>query len=67
MNLLWSISDHLKVLAKGNELKDIDLVWKKLFEKIYWLGLHSIHGETKQSCIHSFTQILAESTSILGV
>lgn len=67
VNLIWTISDHLKMLVDNQELKDTEKVWRRLFGKLYWLGLHSNHGETKQSCIHTFTQILAESASILGL
>ena len=44
VNLLWAISDHLKALADSKELKQTQKIWKKLFGKIYWMGLHSIHG-----------------------
>lgn len=59
VNLIWTISDHVKALAKRGELKEKEWVWRQLFGKLYWLGLHSPHSETKQSCIHTFTQILA--------
>lgn len=42
-----------------------DKLWKNLFSKLFDLALHSLQPETKQSIIHTFTQILAESSNIL--
>ena len=35
VNLLWNISDHLKLLTSSEELKNAEEVWKKLFDKLY--------------------------------
>ena len=57
MNLVWSIFDHMKTMSAQNALSDA--LWVKLFNKIYLLAVVSSHGETRQSCIHTLTQLLA--------
>lgn len=57
MNLVWSIFDHMKTMSAQSTLSDA--LWIKLFNKIYLLGVVSSHGETRQSCIHTLTQLLA--------
>lgn len=37
-----------------------------LFNKIIYLAEITENAETKQSCIHAFTQIIAESIRIMG-
>jgi hypothetical protein len=59
VSLVWNIADHLKALALTDELKHSEEIWKQLFTKIYSLALHSTHFETKQSCIHALTQMIA--------
>lgn len=34
VNLVWSISDHLKIMSKNNELDEVEFVWRKIFTKI---------------------------------
>lgn len=55
----------MKMVVGNQEIKECDALWMKLFNKIYLLALYSVYGETKQSCIHTFTQLLAESTTII--
>lgn len=55
----------MKMVVGTEHGKDCDALWMKLFNKIYLLALYSVYGETKQSCIHTFTQLLAESTTII--
>lgn len=68
VNLMWDISDHLKKLTLENQdQKDkSEEVWKKLFKKFVILAKATANGQTKQSCIHAFTQTIAESNDIIG-
>lgn len=43
-----------------------EALWVKLFNKIYLLAVASSHGETRQSCIHTQTQLLAEVASLIS-
>lgn len=65
VSLLWNISDHIKALCQSNSLQESRLVWKHLFDKINSLAMNSTHPQTKQSCIHALTQIVAECTAVL--
>lgn len=53
------------MMASNQEIQECTALWMRLFNKIYLLALYSVYGETKQSCIHTFTQLLAESTTII--
>lgn len=57
----------MKMVIGTEDAKQSDALWMKLFNKIYLLALYSVYGETKQSCIHTFTQLLAESTTIISL
>ena len=63
VNLVWSIFDHMKTMSVHNSLSDT--LWVKLFNKIYLLAVVSSHGETRQSCIHTLTQLLAEVSTLI--
>ncbi len=66
VNLLWNVSDHMRALAQNNTLEQGNKVWTRLFEKLLSLASHSSYGETRQVCMHTLTQILAESAFTLG-
>lgn len=55
----------MKTMAVQHPLSEV--LWIKLFNKIYLLAVSSSHGETRQSCIHTLTQLLAEVSSIIPV
>ena len=57
--MLWNISDHIKSLNISEPTK-IETIWRHLFKKIIVLAKVSSHSQTKNSCMHSFTQVLAE-------
>lgn len=67
MELLWSISDHLRALSlesSGN--KSLESAWARLFCKLAELARRSLQTETKQACMHTFTQLLASSSPVLA-
>ena len=60
VSLMWNISDHVKSLSCQGAL------WEPLFNKLLTLALHSKHGETHQTCMHTATQVLAECSSLIA-